>query len=261
MEGRFHFLGTGGSMGVPVIGCTCPVCLSDNPKNVRLRSSGLVEVKGKKILIDCGPDFRCQALKAQISHIDCCLITHIHHDHTAGLDELRALTMHRKEALPCITSKEAARDLKKRFDYIFHPDDAYRLLSKIQLVELEGERGVYDFQGISIKYLTFSQIDISVLGFRFGNFAYLSDIKSYPESIFEDLVGVETMVLSALRYTPSPLHFSVDEAVDFARKSGAKMTYLTHISHDLDYEKTNAYLPRDVQLSYDGLSFDFKLGL
>jgi len=256
IQGRFYFLGTGGSMGVPVIGCTCPVCQSTNPKDTRLRSSGLVEIGGKKILIDCGPDFRRQALNYGINHIDACLITHIHHDHTAGIDELRALTMHTRDPIPCITSTETAEALRSRFDYIFRESDI-RLTSKIQLIELEGDRGVYNFEGVEFKYMSFNQIEIKVLGFRFGSFAYLSDIKTYPDTIFKDLEGVETLVLSALRYTPSHMHFSVDEAVDFARASGAKMTYLTHISHDLDYEKTNAYLPKDVQLSYDGLSFLF----
>lgn len=258
MEGRFYFLGTGGSMGVPVVGCKCPVCLSENKRDKRLRSSGIVEVDGKKILIDCGPDFRMQALSHGIDHIDCCLLTHLHHDHTAGIDDLRALTVVKKEALPCYLSKETADDLKIRFGYVFKKD-RLRLLSRIQLIELNESRGNFAFQGLNIQYMTFTQADIKVFGFRFGSFAYLSDIKTFPETIFSDLEGVETLVLSALRYTPSPLHFMVDEAVDFARRAGAKMTWLTHISHDLDHEKTNAYLPKDVQLSFDGLSFHFTM--
>lgn len=258
MQGRFLFLGTGASMGVPVIGCKCPVCLSDNPRDKRLRSSGLIESGGKKILIDCGPDFRYQALHYGIDHIDACLITHIHNDHTAGIDEIRAFTMGKNKSLPLYTSKTTVQDLKTRFDYIFKPDDL-RLISKIGLNELENERGEFNIDRHLIKYMTFYQANVSVLGFRLGTFAYLSDIKTFPESVFEDLAGVETLVLSALRYTPSHLHLSVDEAVDFARKAGVKMTYLTHISHDLGYEKTNAYLPKDVQLSYDGLSLHFTL--
>lgn len=256
MQGRFLFLGTGASMGVPVIGCTCSVCTSEDQKNRRLRSSGLLEIGSKKILIDCGPDFRQQALQHNLDHIDGLLITHIHHDHTGGMDELRAITMHQKEPLPCISSGATANDIKKRYDYLFktHED---RLVSNIQLIVLKEERGVFDFQGIDIQYMTFKQADIKVLGFRIGSFAYLSDIKTYPDTIFKDLLGVETLVLSALRYTPSLLHLSVDEAVDFARAARAKMTYLTHISHDLDYLKTNAYLPKEVRLSYDGLSFPF----
>lgn len=244
-------------MGVPVIGCTCSVCLSNDKKNKRLRSSGLVEIGNKKILIDCGPDFRVQALQHHINRLDACLITHIHHDHTAGIDELRALTMHQREALPCITSKKTAADIKQRFDYIFQDEDKERLVSKIHMLEIPDDRGTLNFHGIDINYMTFEQAGIKVLGFRFGSFAYLSDIKHYPETLFKDLEGIEILVLSALRFTPSYQHFSVDEAVDFARKSGAKMTYLTHISHDLDHEKTNAYLPKDVQLSYDGLELHF----
>ncbi|CRX38318.1 Beta-lactamase [Estrella lausannensis] len=243
-------------MGVPVVGCSCPVCLSESVKNKRLRSSGLLEVDDKRLLIDCGPDFRQQALSHRIHQIDGCLITHLHHDHTASIDELRCYTMKEKHPLPCVLSKETADDLKRRFDYIFRGDEA-RLVSKVQLQELEEERGSLSLRGVPLSYMTFEQAGVKVTGFRMGHFAYLSDIKTYPETIFEDLAGVRVLVLSALRLTPSPLHFSVDEAVDFARKAGAKETYLTHISHDLDHEKTNAYLPQDIRMAYDGLLINF----
>lgn len=256
MQGRFLFLGTGGSMGVPVVGCSCLVCSSNSAKDKRLRSSGLLEVEGKKLLIDCGPDFRQQALTHRIHHIDGCLITHLHHDHTASIDELRCYTMKEKHPLPCLLSKETSDDLRRRFDYIFR-GDAARLISKVELQEIETERGSLTLQGVPLSYMTFEQAGVKVTGFRYSSFAYLSDIKTYPETIFEDLEGVKVLVLSALRLTPSPLHFSIDEAVDFARKAGAKETYLTHISHDLDHEKTNAYLPQDVRMAFDGLSIDF----
>ena len=245
-------------MGIPVIGCRCLVCSSTNVHNKRLRSSGLVDVGGKKILIDCGPDFRVQALKQGIDHIDGCLITHLHHDHTAGIDDLRSLTLGKETTLPCFASKETCDDLLIRFSYLFK-SHSLRGASKIELKELSDERGSFTLQNIPIKYMTFEQADVLVFGFRFGSFAYLSDIKTFPNTIFHDLEGIETLVVSALRYAPSKLHFSVDEAVDFARKAGAKMTYLTHISHELDYEQTNAYLPKNIQLAFDGLKLHFRM--
>lgn len=256
MHGRFLFLGTGGSMGVPVVGCECAVCLSGNEKDKRLRSSGLLEVSGKKFLIDCGPDFRQQALKHKIHSLDACLITHLHHDHTASIDELRCFAMKQRPPLPCLVSKETAEDLRRRFDYIFNRD-ASRFVSKIALKELEKERGVVRLDGVDFSYMTFEQLNVKVTGFRVGDFAYISDIKTYPDSIFDDLEGVRVLVLSALRFTPSPLHFSVDEAVDFARRVGSEKTYLTHIAHELEHERTNAYLPADIRLSFDGLAIDF----
>lgn len=243
-------------MGVPVVGCSCPVCMSGNIKDKRLRSSGVLEAAGKKLLIDCGPDFRQQALSHKLHQIDGCLITHLHHDHTASIDELRCYTMKENRPLPLVVSRETADDLKRRFDYIFR-GDAARLIPKIDLQVIADERGKLSVQGVPLSYMTFEQAGVKVNGFRCDSFAYISDIKTYPGTIFEDLKGVKVLVLSALRLTPSPLHFSVDEAVDFARRAGAKETYLTHISHDLDHEKTNAYLPQDVRLAYDGLSVDF----
>jgi len=259
MQGSFLFTGSGGSLGVPVIGCSCAVCRSSNPKNRRMRASGLVTLREKKILLDCGPDFRRQALEYGITHLDGVVLTHAHNDHIAGLDELRAYLIPKKEGgMPCLASQETAEELRRRFGYIFdNANPEKRLLPKIYLEQLEGERGEAPFQGVSIRYMTFRQAGMKVNGFRFGSFAYLSDMHDYPETIFEDLKGVETLVLSALRYTPSRLHLSVDEAADFGRRAGAKITYLTHIAHDLEHEHTDAYLPDSVRVAYDGLEVPF----
>jgi len=257
MKGHFLFLGTGGSMGIPVIGCTCNVCRSSSPKDVRLRASGVLTVNRKHILIDCGPDFRQQALKNKINHLDGVVITHAHHDHTASIDELRVYSMQSTHSVPCLMSKETADDLIDRFKYIFKiPPKAKRLIPQITPEILEGDRGEAVFQGVDFHYFTYCQGGMKVNGLRTGNFAYVTDICDYPESIFEDLQGVEVLVISALRFTPSKMHLSVDEAIDFARKVGAKKTWLTHISHDLSHEQTNAYLPEDVRVAYDGLKID-----
>lgn len=259
MKGQFQFLGSGASLGVPVMGCSCDVCRSTNPKNKRLRPSALIQYDGKRILLDCGPDIRQQAIQLGLEDIDGLILTHTHYDHVEGLDELRAFTLKHRRFLPCLLSRESLDELKSRFYYIFeHQKSEQIIITKLDWTTLPEKRGEIDFLGATIKYFTFEQMKMPVQGIRIGNLSYVSDIKTYPESIFEDLAGTETLVISALRYTDSLMHLTVDEAVAFARRVGAKKTWLTHISHDLDHEKTNAYLPDDIQLSYDGLKLEFE---
>lgn len=248
------FLGTGGSMGIPVIGCKCPVCKSDSSFNKRLRPSALLMVDRKRILIDCGPDFKEQALRYELDQLDGIIVTHAHNDHTAGFDELRIYSIRNQQPMPCLLSPDTLADLQRRFYYIFDENSPYSgVTAKFNLQLLESERAEVLFLGINIRYFSYRQGGMLVNGFRTGNLAYVSDIREYPTTIFEDLEGVETLVISALRYSPTPLHFSVDEAVDFARRVGAKKTWLMHVAHELDHEKTNAYLPQDIRLAYDGL--------
>lgn len=258
MSAVFTFLGTGGSMGVPVLGCSCSVCESKDFEDKRLRSSGVVRVGKQTILIDCGPDFRAQALGRGIKEIDMVFLTHHHYDHTAGLDELRPLYMHHGRPVQCFTSKQTVEDLALRFPYMFRESickDA--LVPRLQFSVLEADEGTFCHEGLDFSYCSYRQPGASVLGFRLGNFAYLTDIKEYSESIFAFLEGVEVLVLSALRYTKSPMHLTVDEAVDFSRKSGSKATYLTHMAHELSHRSLSAYLPKTVQPAYDGLELPF----
>jgi len=254
---KLLFLGTGGSMGVPVIGCHCPVCTSTDPHNKRLRPSALIQANGKKLLIDCGPDYRQQALRYGIEQLDGVVLTHAHNDHTAGIDELRVYYMHTHQSLPLLLSPETAQDLKARFAYIFTKERFYKLLPTFDLCELTGDVGEMEFLGFPIGYYSYFQAGMKVQGFRFGNLAYVSDIHDYDESIFPFLEGIEILILSALRLQPSPLHFTVDEAAAFAKKTTAKMTWLSHLAHELDYNETNQRLPGNVQLAYDGLEIDF----
>ena len=168
MESTFLFLGTGGSLGVPVVGCSCPICVSCKEKNNRLRSSALVTIGAKKFLIDCGPDFRQQALTHNINSIDGCLITHIHHDHTASIDELRVFTFKNKKALPCLMSSETASDIRRRFDYLFlETEREKRILSILEILELPKKSGKIHFEGVEVAYVGYEQSGTSVTGYRF----------------------------------------------------------------------------------------------
>lgn len=261
-KGKFLFLGTGGSMGIPVIGCECAVCRSSSSYNKRLRPSGLLSILEKNIIIDCGPDFRQQMLQYKIKHIDGLIFTHAHYDHTGGFDELRIINARAKKPVPCLLSEATAQELKMRFPYVFDADAPQATITtKASFQYLESTRGFVEFLGIPLHYMTYEQGGMLVNGFRFGNFAYISDIRHYPETIFEDLRGVKTLVVSCLRYQPSVLHFNVEEAIAFSNKVGANEVWFTHLAHELDHELTNSRLPPNYQLAYDGLEIDFELPL
>lgn len=254
MQGKFKFLGTGGSLGIPMVGCHCPVCTSTDPRNKRLRSSALITYHNNLYLIDCGPDLREQALREGIRHLDGLVVTHAHNDHTAGLDDLRPFLFKRSEPLAALMSNETYAEVSSRFEYFFAAKP-----QKLNINFLTASRGHIDFHLLPLSYFTYEQGGMAVNGFRFGDLAYVSDIKAYPDSLFEDLADVKTLVLSALRHSFSPLHLTVDEAVAFAERCGAEQTYLTHISHELDHEKTEAYLPPNVRMAYDGLELMFTI--
>lgn len=257
MHHKFRFLGTGGSMGVPEVGCPCSVCTSSSPYNRRLRSSGLLEIGNKVLLIDAGPDFRQQALTFHIAHLDGVLITHPHFDHIGGLDDLRIYYFLQKTPLPCLLSMDSFEELKVRYHYMMRPlEPGKSVAAQINFEVLKGDFGVQEFLGIPIRYMTYTQTGMKVSGFRVDSFAYISDIREYTPEVLCALAGVEVLVLSALRYTPTLMHFSLDEAVSFSRLVGAKKTYLTHIAHDLDHELASKTLPPDIFLAYDGMEID-----
>jgi phosphoribosyl 1,2-cyclic phosphate phosphodiesterase len=255
MRGTFLFLGTGASAGVPLIGCKCSICASASPKNKRLRPSGLVRVGGKTLLLDVGPDFRSQALQHHLDHLDGLLLTHTHYDHVAGIDEIRLFNIRQKMAMPCLLSQESFAEIQKRYYYFFLNEGAG--CAKFDFSILPKDIGKIEFLGVPIHYCTFSQGGMKVTGFRFGDFAYISDIHKFDESIFAMLQGVHKLVLSSLKPETSPFHLSFDEAIAFAKRAGARETWLTHLGHFIDHDEGNALLPPEMRIAYDGLTLEF----
>jgi phosphoribosyl 1,2-cyclic phosphate phosphodiesterase len=217
----------------------------------------LIKIKNKTLLLDATPDFRAQALKYHITHIDALLLTHAHYDHIGGLDDLRTFSMQTGKPIDCFLSEETFKEVKNRFSYLFKEREKDETLSaKFKFTVLEGDEGEKNFQGIKIKYFSYFQKKVKVLGYRIGKLAYISDIKEYNETIFENLKDLDMLVLSALRENVSPVQFNLKEAISFAEKVKAKKTYFTHIAHEIDHEKVLEILPENIFLAYDGLEFE-----
>ena len=243
-----------------MIGCDCRVCSSTSKFNKRLRSSGLIRIRDKNYLIDVGPDFRAQALQFNIKHLDAIFLTHAHADHIAGIDDLRAYYFLEKKKIPCWLSQETFDEVKLRYHYMLTPLAFGKSISaQIDFQILGEDFGHFDLEKVHFEYFSYFQMNMKVTGFRVGNFAYVSDIREYTDQIFHSLKGIDILVLSALRHEPSPMHFSLEEAIAFSRRTSAKMTYLTHISHELEHEATNALLPPEVRMSYDGLEISIEI--
>lgn len=258
-SGSLLLLGTGSSAGIPVMGCSCAVCTSKDSKNRRFRASALVRYEGHTILIDAGPDLRQQALTFGIKHIDGLVLTHTHYDHVGGLEELRVFNFAQKGPISCLLTPTSLTHIKKLFYYFFeeHAKDK-TTPAKFEFMPLLEPRGSTTFCGLPIRYFTYSQPSMEVVGYRFGDLAYVTDIKSYPDTIFDDLKNVKTLIISALRHTSSRLQFSVDDAVDFAKRVGAKTTYLIHMAHELEHNHLKTLLPPGITPGYDGLEIGFE---
>lgn len=246
---KFLFLGTGASAGVPMIACGCGVCKSVEVKNVRLRACGLLQKEGRNFLIDVSPDIRNVSLKYNISHIDGIFITHPHEDHIGGMNDLRAFSFFNNNTkIPLILSNSTMSVMNSRFDY---------LLDRFEIEVLDAHKGELVVEGLKTTYFTYWQEGLSVMGFRFGNFAYMTDIKDYDPSIYDDLDGVETLVIGAIHEEMSRMHFSIGEAIAFKDKiKSVKRCYLTHLSHQVDHKTISKTLPKGVMLAYDGLEID-----
>jgi phosphoribosyl 1,2-cyclic phosphate phosphodiesterase len=261
MEATLTFLGTGTSMGVPTLGCTCAVCTSPDPHDARLRPSIALRWcqpatgADRVVVIDTGPDFRQQALHAGLQRVDAVIYTHGHADHILGMDDLRPLSFaavrESGHAVPLFADSVTTAVLEKIFDYTFSPHSTYPTRAKVELKPLSDHNSVYGVDFLRVPVIHGAQ---TIAGLRFGDAAYLTDVSAIPEPSFALLQGVQVLVLSALRHKPHPSHATVEQAVAWAQQIGARQTWLTHIAHDLGHEATNRALPPGVRLAYDGLS-------
>lgn len=255
MKGTLTLLGTGTSQGVPVIGCDCSVCRSADPRNHRLRTSAWLQLSHQSILIDCSPDFRQQALKFGIHKLDALLLTHIHWDHTAGLDDTRVYTW-RNETLPIYLMDDHIKEFRKSFHYVFEPPE--QLGGGIPQLQLHG---LHPFQltmigGIKFESLLVMHGKLKILGYRFGNTAYITDAKTLPEETINALQGIDNLVLNSLRYREHPTHLSIKDALDIIEKIAPRKAFLVHLTHDVDAGDLQVDLPEFVQLGFDGQSID-----
>jgi phosphoribosyl 1,2-cyclic phosphate phosphodiesterase len=257
MKAVLTVLGSGTSMGVPTIGCDCAVCHSSDPHDRRTRPSILIAYAGKNILIDTTPDFREQAIREQIRMIDAVLYTHTHADHILGIDDLRPLSFrHKPGKLPLYARPEATEFLRSMFRYIFEADYKFGGLAQVELRPLEGPLELF---GARFEPVTVIHGDAEIYGFRFGSAAYLTDHSEIPEASFAQLQELDILFLDALRYKPHPTHSTVDNSLRIVERIKPKRAFFTHICHDLPHEATNATLPPNVRLSYDGMKLEFEI--
>lgn len=278
-KARLTFLGTGTSQGVPMIGCGCEVCRSLDPRDKRLRASVLVDYEGLRILVDAGPDFREQMLRADVSHLDAILLTHNHKDHTGGLDDIRAFNYIEKRASEIYCEKYVEESLRLEYSYAFaekkYPGapewNVHNIDSEPFTIHAGGphevltwEHGngyIHSIEGhdepvksVEIIPIRGMHYKLPVLGYRFGNIAYCTDMNHIPEEEFDKLKDLDHFIINCVRHGKHISHYSLEEAVEVAQKVGAKNSWLTHLSHQLPcYDKLASELPDGILPAYDGL--------
>ena len=248
---KITFLGTGTSQGIPVIGNSHPVCLSQNPKDKRLRVSVFIEWNDNAYVIDCGPDFRRQMLNVKATKIDGILFTHEHADHTAGIDDIRPFFFKQGD-IPVYAHERVLKSLHKRFDYIFESENKYPGAPGVK--EHEIINAPFFLKDLKVIPINGFHNKLQVFGFRFGDFAYLTDMKTIHDDEIAKIKGIDIVVINALREKPHLSHFNLEEALEFIKKVNPKKAYLTHISHLLGFhDAVQQRLPKNVFLAYDGL--------
>lgn len=238
-------------MGVPVAGGFRRELLSHDPRNERTRCSAWVQTEGKSFIIDVGPEFRIQSIRAQIKSVDHVLITHEHMDHIGGLDDLRVYNFIRKSDIPVYATKSCLHSIRKRFDYMFGKNK-YPGSTSLDLIEVNEP---FNAGGVNITPLPAQHGDLDILGYRINDFSYLTDVKHIPSETMDKIRGSEVMVLSALRWEPNhPTHLTIPDALDIIEELGNPTTYLIHMNSYIDHEPTNRKLPGHVKLAFDQLS-------
>jgi phosphoribosyl 1,2-cyclic phosphate phosphodiesterase len=260
MAGRrtFTFLGTGTSVGVPMIGCECPVCLSTDPHNHRYRCSVLVRAPGGNLLIDTATELRLQLLREKVGVVHAVLYTHYHADHLFGLDDLRPIPSKLGREVPLYCTAEVEGKIRTSFAYAFGPAAAEMsagFIPKLGFQRITADP--FEVLGERVTPIPLEHAHFDVFGFRIGDVAYCTDVNRIPRDSWPRLEGLDVLVIDALRPRPHPAHFGLDQALDVIAQFRPKIAYLTHTSHELDYQETNARLPPTVRMAYDGLRFDF----
>ncbi len=259
MQAEIVILGSGTSMGVPTLGCTCAVCTSPDARNRRLRPSIAIEWNKRSVVVDTGPDFREQALRAGIQRVDAVFYTHAHADHILGLDDLRPLSFrHRPGYLPLYADAETGEILERVFAYTFSPESQYPTRARVKLHTLSGHDSV-ELDGVRFQRVPLQHGPTEVSGFRFGPAAYLTDMKTIPESSLPLLENLDVMILDGLRPQEHPSHSNLEEALQWVELVKPRRAWLTHMSHEVDHAATEATFPPHVRLSYDGLRIPIEI--
>lgn len=252
---RVVMLGSGGSAGVPVIGCQCQVCTSTNPKNNRMRVSVLVQANGKNILIDTSPDMRQQALKFGVNDVDAVVYTHAHADHTGGLDDLRAYNQRSGQPMPIYADQKTMERLQTQYAYAFLPSTAPAWYRPAVIPHIIPTEPLHPFKVHGIEFIPFIQNHgkENSLGFRIGNFAYSTDANGFPPESLKTLQGLDVWVVDCLRYSDSATHAKLEMTLAWIREVKPKRAILTHMAHDFDYDTLKSQLPENAEPGYDGL--------
>ena len=245
------FLGTGTSQGIPVIACDCEVCLSENSKDNRLRTSILIKKNNVSIVIDTGPDFRYQMLREKVKHIDGVVYTHEHKDHVAGLDDIRAFNFKQNSHINLYAEERVMDSIRREFSYIFSGIQ-YPGLPQVECINIDNTK--FEIEGISITPIRAFHYKLPIFGFRVDDFVYLTDLKTVPEEEMSKLQNLDVLVISALRREKHVSHLSLQDALDFIAIVKPRKAYLTHISHQMGlHDEVSKELPENVFIAYDGL--------
>ena len=258
MKAQFTLLGSGTSTGVPVIGCACAVCGSSHPHNQRTRSGAWIQYPQgsvtRSILVDASPDLRQQLLREDVSRVDALLFTHAHADHIFGLDDIRIYNFRQRAAIPVFGSAETLGRIKTAFSYVFEDTQEGGGKPSLELCPIDGP---FELFGAQVEPIPVLHGELEVLGYRFGELAYITDCKAVPERSFTRIQSARKLVLGALRYKPHPTHLSLGEALQLVDQLGSEQAWFTHLAHDVDASHVEVELPSGCALGYDGLSFTF----
>lgn len=250
---RVVVMGSGTSLGVPTIGCECAVCRSPNPRNKRTRASVLVEYGERNILIDTATDLRSQAIREGINRVDAVLYTHAHADHILGLDDLRPFNWRIQKHIPVFGNAQTIHSICNTFSYVFSEPQPGGSMPRITPETIDG---AFELEGVPLLPFAIWHGKLSILGYRIGDFSYITDCSDIPEESYSALRGTRVLILGVLGYKPHPTHLHLEKALRIVDRVRPDQTYFTHISHAFDHEHANAELPPEIQLAYDGLRIE-----